>query len=140
MHMLRWITLFMAMSLCPWASAADEELDVKHAMSAAEAWLFIVDSGRYGASWEEGAPILQGAVDKGRWEVMLEGVRGPLGVANSRKLRSAAFARTLPNAPPGEYFVIQFDTQFEQRPLSTEIVTPSRGSDRTWRVAGYIIR
>ncbi|MEO5694012.1 MAG: DUF4019 domain-containing protein [Usitatibacter sp.] len=140
MRMLRCLTLFLTMSLCLGAHAADEELDVRHAMSAAEAWLFTVDSARYGASWEEGAPILQGAVDKARWEIMLEGVRGPLGVANSRKLRSATFARVLPNAPPGEYFVIQFDTQFEKRPLSTEIVTPARGTDGTWRVAGYIIR
>ena len=122
------------------ARAADEEVDVKPAMAAAEAWLATVDAGRYGASWEESAPLLKGAIEKVKWETSIDTARAPLGVVIGRKLRSANVVRTLPNAPPGEYVVIQFDTRFDNRPLSTEIITPMRDADGTWRISGYIIR
>jgi hypothetical protein len=122
------------------ARAADEEVDVKPAMAAAEAWLATVDAGRYGASWEDAAPMFKGAIEKVKWETSIDAARAPLGVVNGRKLRSANFVRSLPNSPPGEYVVIQFDTRFDNRPLSTEIITPMRDSDGTWRISGYIIR
>lgn len=136
----RCVILLAAMLACPTASAADEEVDVKPAMAVAEAWLAGVDAGRYGASWDEAAKLFQDALDRTRWQVTIERVRGPLGVAVTRKLRSANHARVLPDVPPGEYVVIQYDTVFENRPLSTEIVTPMREPDGTWKVAGYIIR
>jgi hypothetical protein len=122
------------------ARAADEDIDVKPAMAAAQAWLASVDSGQFGASWEQAAPMFKGAIDKVKWETSIDAARAPLGVVIGRKLRSANFVRTLPNAPPGEYVVIQFDTRFDNRPLSTEIVTPMRDADGTWRICGYIIR
>jgi hypothetical protein len=36
--------------------------------------------------------------------------------------------------------VIQFDTVFDKRPLSTETVTPMREPDGSWKVSGYLIR
>jgi hypothetical protein len=36
--------------------------------------------------------------------------------------------------------VIQFDTRFENRPLSMETVTPMREKDGSWKVSGYFIR
>ena len=119
---------------------ADEEIDVKPAMVAAEAWLAGVDAGRLGASWEAAAPMFQEAMPKIKWETTIDGVRAPLGVPITRKLRQAHYTRTLPNAPEGEYVVIQYDTRFENRPLSTEIVTPMKDRDGTWKVSGYIIR
>ena len=119
---------------------AQEEIDVKPAMGVAGAWLASVDAGRYGASWEEAAPLLREAMDKRKWETTMESVRAPLGTPINRKLRQAFYTRVLPGAPEGEYVVIQYDTRFENRPLSTEIVTPMKASDGTWKVSGYIIR
>lgn len=140
MKALATIFLAAAVATSPAARGADEELDVKPAMAAAQAWLETVDAGRYADSWDEGARLMQSAVDKARWEDLLGAARAPLGVAVTRKLRSAAFTRQLPGGVPGEYFVIQFDTRFENRERSLEIVTPARGPDGTWKVAGYIIR
>jgi hypothetical protein len=66
-------------------------------------------------------------------------VRGPLGEMRGRKLRQMRYTNGLPKAPPGEYVVILFDTQFGERP-SLETVTPMRDKDGNWRVAGYHIR
>lgn len=122
------------------ALPADEELDVNPAMSAATAWLALVDGQRYAESWETSSELFQKATQKLQWEVSLQTVRGPLGPVAYRKLRSAAYTRTLPGAPPGEYVVIQYNTNFENRPLSTETVTPSKDKDGTWKVSGYFIR
>jgi len=137
---LRWLVAAVALGGVLSTRAADEEIDINPAMAAAQAWLAIVDARRYGESWEEAAPIFREALEKTRWEILVDGVRAPLGVPNARKLRSALFTRTLPNTPPGEYVVIQYDTAFDKRPLSTEIVTPMKLPDGSWKVSGYIIR
>lgn len=100
----------------------------------------MVDTGRYPESWEASAPSFQQAVDKRQWEVSMQSLRAPLGVVLSRKVRSALYTKTLPGAPDAEYVVIQYDTRFENRPLSIETVTPMRDKDGTWRVSGYYIR
>ena len=115
------------------------EIDLAPAIAEAQRWLTLIDQGRYGASWEAAAPMFQEAMSRHRWETTLPGARDPLGAPIKRKLRQADFATKLPNAPPGEYVVIQFDTVFENRPSSTEIVTPMKVGDR-WLVSGYIIR
>jgi hypothetical protein len=139
MKTLRRFTLLAVLSCLP-ALAADEELDVNPAMKAATAWLAIIDGQRYAESWEKSSEIFQQATPKLQWEVALQNVRGPLGPVNYRKLRTANYTRVLPGAPPGEYVVIQYDTSFENRPQSTETVTPSKEKDGTWKVSGYFIR
>jgi hypothetical protein len=132
--------LSIGLAACNVAIAADEEIDTVPAMAAAQAWVAMVDRGQYGASWEAASESFRGAIERVKWETTIESVRAPLGIVSSRKVRMANFTRMLPGAPPGEYVVVQFDTRFENRPLSTEIVTPVRDKDGTWRVAGYFIK
>ena len=120
--------------------APPQEMDLKPAMGAASAWLDIVDGGRYGESWEASAALFREQVPKLQWERQLQDARGALGVLGSRKLASATYTLAPPNAPPGEYVIIQYHSRYENRPLTTEIVTPMREKDGTWRVSGYFIR
>ena len=136
-RMRAWLLLVLVAA--SFAGRAEEEIDITPAIAAAEEWLRGIDAGHYGASWDDAAPLFQEAMSRHRWETTLPGVRDPLGAPITRKMRQAVFVRTLPNAPPGEYVVIQFDTRFEKRPLTTEVVTPMKVGDR-WRVSGYIIR
>jgi hypothetical protein len=46
----------------------------------------------------------------------------------------------MPGAPDGEYVIIMYASQFENRADATEIVTPVREKDGSWRVSGYDIR
>jgi hypothetical protein len=48
--------------------------------------------------------------------------------------------RAAVDAPPGEYVILQFDTQFENRSGVVETVTPMREKDGSWRVSGYFIK
>ena len=120
--------------------AAPMVLDTAPAMQVADTWLAFVDSGRYAESWEESAAYFREAVPKAQWETTLVQVRGPLGLAISRKVRSATYTRKLPGAPEGEYVVIQYDTRFENRPQSVETITPMREKNGAWKGAGYHIR
>ena len=118
----------------------DPPLDLKPAVAAAESWLATLDSGRYTDTWEETAQVFKDTVAQSRWEPAVQGARQGLGVVISRKVRSMRYVNAVPNAPPGHYVIIEFDTHFENRPLSIETVTPTRTKAGTWRVAGYFIR
>jgi opacity protein-like surface antigen len=118
---------------------ADEGQAVSKAQAAAKSWLALTDAGKHGASWDDAAAFFKKAVSKADWEKALGQVRGPLGAMKSRKLKSATFTRTLPNAPEGEYVVIQFDTQFEGRAV-VETITPMKEKDGSFKVSGYYVK
>ena len=120
-----------------WAQA---DLDVAPGLEAARIWLATLDAGRYGESWEDAAPTLQESMTKVQWETGLAAARTPLGVMIGRKIREASCARGTGADPATEICVIRYDTRFENRPLTTEIATPIRGRDGTWRVASYVLR
>jgi hypothetical protein len=140
MRIPNWLLVVVLACVSVQARAQDEGLDLRPADQAARAWLASVDAGRYGDSWEDAAALFKLAIPKLRWETMVQSVREPLGVVTSRKVRAMNYTRVLPGAPEGEYVVIQFDTRFENRPLSVETVTPMREKDGTWKVSGYFIR
>lgn len=104
------------------------------------AWLQLVDSGRYAASYFNAASFLRQTVTRQGWELALKNERTPLGPLKSRRLKSVVFTKNLPGAPEGEYVIIQFDTSFGNRGTVTETVTPMHEADGTWKVAGYAIR
>ena len=119
-------------------AAGDPEAE-KLAIESAGEWLALVDTGDYGGSWQEAAAYFKSAVPREGWEQAIAGVRGPLGAVVSRKVKSKTYATSLPGAPDGEYVVIQYDTDFENKQSSVETITPMRDSDGVWRVSGYYV-
>jgi len=138
-HFLRILTLLalaaMSADLLFAAGKPEEE-----AQTSAEQWLALIDSGKFGESWETAATYFKKAVPKPQWETSLDSVRKPLGALVSRKLKSAKYAKSLPGAPDGEYVVLQFDTSFENKKEAIETVTPMLEKDGTWKVSGYYIK
>ncbi len=112
----------------------------KAAETTSRTWLAIVDSGRYGASRDASAALFRKSLTKSQWESALEKARAPLGRVISRTLSSSQPATQLPGAPAGEYVVLQYATDFENRKGMTETVTPMKDPDGTWRVSGYYIK
>lgn len=110
------------------------------AITAANAWLALVDGGKHGESWDQACEYFRNAVPKDQWVQQVSGVRTPLGRVLSRELDSAEYTTRLPGAPDGEYVVIQYKTVFENKASSVETVTPMRDPDGTFRVSGYYIR
>lgn len=110
------------------------------AVMSAQNWLKIVDSGEYGPAWDQAAEYFKNAVSKENFEESLRGVRRPLGKVMKRSLDSAKYTKTLPGAPDGEYVVIQFKTEFENKRKSVETITPQKEKDGLWKVSGYYIK
>jgi len=110
------------------------------AVSAAKAWLSLVDSGKYVEIWNDAAQYFKGAVSKDEWGRAIRAVRKPLGKTLSRKLMSKHYRTSLPGAPDGKYVVIQFKASFENKKSATETITPMLDRDGKWRVSGYYIK
>ena len=110
------------------------------AQTSAEAWLALMDSGKYGESWALAAPFFKKTLDQKAWEMASAEVRAPLGRVESRSLRSRTFAKNLPHAPDGEYVVIVFDTSFEHQARAIETITETKDNDGSWRSVGYFIK
>jgi len=117
-----------------------ESEEIAKAKAAATEWLSLTDSANYGASWDSAAGLFKAAVSKASWEAAVQGVRAPLGAIKLRTLKSTQFTRSLPGAPDGEYVIVQFETQFENKASALETVTPLKDKDGTWRVSGYFIK
>ncbi|MGO4477131.1 DUF4019 domain-containing protein [Massilia sp. 2TAF26] len=113
---------------------------VKSAVDAADRWLALADAGDGAATWDQAASSFQAAVSKPAWSDTLKKARQPFGAAKSRKLLSSEFKNSLPGAPPGEYVLIQYETQFEQRRNAIETVVPMRERDGSWKVSGYFVK
>ena len=110
------------------------------AQKASGEWLALTDSGKYAESWDEASTVFKTAVTKDQWQGALHKVRDPLGKLISRKFKSATYTKSLPGAPDGEYVVIQYETNFENKQSAVETVTPALDKDGKWRVSGYFIR
>ena len=121
------------------AALADERSE-KSAVTAAEAWLALVDQEKYSESWDEAAQYFQGAIARAKWGDTLRAVRVPLGKLVSRKLKSKQYTETLPGAPDGKYVVIEYETSFGNKKSAIETVVPMADPDGTWRVSGYFIK
>lgn len=110
------------------------------ALKASQAWLDVVDAGKYDASWEQAALFFRNNITKENWITTIKGVRDPLGKVVKRTLKSKQNVKSMPGAPDGDYEIIQFDTSFENKKAAVETVIPMLEKDGKWRVSGYYIR
>jgi len=109
------------------------------ALQAAEAWLKFIDTGQYGASWDQASAMFRKAVPRATWEKQAAAAREPLGKMLERKVSSKQLTHELPGAPDGTYVVLIFDTRFEHKEHGHETVTMMLDGGR-FRGAGYFIR
>jgi hypothetical protein len=130
----------LALLLCPAVFAQDLIAKQEAAKQAAQSWLALVDRGDYGQSWQDAASFFQSKISKADWEKALQQVRAPLGAASSRKLLGALYQTELPNAPKGEYVIIQYKAEFASGGSFIETITPLLDKDGKWRVSGYFIK
>ena len=112
----------------------------KAAVAAADAWLKLVDEGKYAESWKETAGFFRKAVPQADWEKQMRTFRDPLGALESRTAQETKYTTSLPGAPDGEYVVIVYKASYAKKSDAIETVTPMKEADGTWRVSGYFIK
>ena len=121
------------------AIAQDSATSTQAAAAAAEAWLPLVDGADYAASWSRTAASFRSLVTQQQWNDAMRKTRAPYGAVRSRSFLRAHHTTSLPNAPAGEYVVIQYQTEFANK-AGVETVVPMREPDGSWKVSGYYIK
>ncbi len=112
--------------------------DTVAAWQAVDAWLALIDAGGYDEAYETAATSLRENVTAEEFRHEIESVRATLGAVRSRTVTTTRRTTTLPDAPPGDYVVFEFDAVYELRPDTGERVTAVL-DDGEWRVVGYYI-
>ncbi len=134
----RILVLALLLGIC--AASQAQQKPEPLAQQSSDAWLALVDSGKYADSWQEASQFFTSAVTKEQWQTAMRASRDPLGRMLSRNPKSATYTKTLPGAPDGEYVVIQYESSFEHKQSAVETVTPMLDKDGKWRVSGYYIK
>lgn len=116
-----------------WTANAEKE---KAAVTIAEKWLALIDTGKYSESWREANEYFRNSVKKDQWEKIVRSVRTSTGKVISRKLKTKIYKTALPGEPQGQYIVIQYTTSFQNNKSATEEVSMFDKNGR-WRVSGY---
>ena len=122
------------------AQAAPDTASIAQAIAAGSAWVSLLDAGELEASWDSAAPAFQAAVSRREWLQAVTQARGPFEPFGTRTLVGAQFQATLPNAPPGPYVILSYQTAVEGNRTVVETVVPMRLADGRWRVSGYFVR
>lgn len=121
--------------------AAGERASAVHkGQEAAVAWLDLLDSGQYAASWDQAAPQLQRTMPRPAWDAKVRAQRAPLGPVVARRLKWANYTETLPELPAGQYVILEYETRFANRVSAAETVTPVKDAHGRWKVGAYSIR
>ena len=119
---------------------ADENAEKAAAQKATEAWLALVDTGKYAESWDQAAELFRKRLTKEQWVKVVEGVRSPLGKLESRKLTTAEYSTTMQGAPDGEYVVTQFQSAFANKKSAVETLVAMKDKDGQWHCSGYLFK
>ena len=135
------IVLAACLSICFAFSDSLARSDTEEmAISAAQAWLALVDGGNYSESWKEASAYFRGGVTQENWQSTMEAFRRPLGKVISREVMQAEELAGLPGAPDGKYVVVRFISSFEKKRSAVETVTFMLDNDGKWRAVRYFTK
>lgn len=110
---------------------------VADSQKSVDAWLALIDSGKFGESWDAGSTTFKMTISRKEWITALDALRKPLGAVKSRKIIDIGNAENPRGLPQGEYMVYFYETQFDNPSKTQELLTLSQERDGQWRVLTY---
>lgn len=122
-------------------SAPSNEQAVSAAKQAAREWLALFDEAKYQETWENASSFFQSKISAEQWAARIKQSKKRRPVLDSLQSRSLAAARhttSLPDAPDGEYVVVQYKATYGSEEW-VDTVTLKKESDE-WKVAGYVTK
>lgn len=123
----------------PFAIAQDTEVTQK-AIAAAEAFLKLLDEGKYAESWDTSAATFRKAVTRAQWQAAAGQVRSGVGKIQSRSVMTGADAPKAQSNAQGEFIVVKFIAKYSNLAAAIETVAPMKDVDGQYRVSGYFVR
>jgi hypothetical protein len=97
------------------SNTAGNDTAAKDAEAAARTWLAAADSGDGAETWNLAAADFQSRITSEQWQKALAAVREPLGTLKTRSPTSSKHVMSLPDAPDGDYVVMQLQSEFEHK-------------------------
>ena len=120
--------------------AFGQEKNITKAKKSAEEWINLVDNEKYNLSWEKSDILVQKLVSIENWKTIMTGTRNPLGKNISRDIKSIENKTEIQGGPDGDYYIIFYKSEFENKKNAIETITIKKSDDGSWKVAGYYIR
>lgn len=114
--------------------------DFSEAIRNSEDWLRITDNESSSESWLAASPYFQTQISCSNWDKQFSRARGALGAVLSRAVDEAKEYTPPSDIPSGEYVIVTFTTDFENRAGAIEAVTNQKQPDGRWAVVGYFIK
>lgn len=118
------------------AAPGSNDAQLRAAIGVAQQWVAFVDQGQYAESWSATGSLFQSNMPQDKWVQTLTGARAPLGTVVSREVAGSEIRASLPGAPAGQYALVSFATNFQNKPDIIETVTMMDESGQ-WKVVGY---
>jgi hypothetical protein len=117
------------------AQAGSSHID--DARVSAIEFLALVDGREYDKSYLTASSVMRDEVSQEDWVAHVSNLRNPLGQLDQRTENLSVFHESLPDAPPGEYVIFNYESSFQNNKYATEVVAVAKGNDGVWRVVGY---
>lgn len=137
LKMVILLALFGLGLAAPAAAQTRSEQESAAAEAAAD-WLRFIDAAEYRLSWEEASAIFREAVTADQWESAVGQVLGPTGAVTGRAVARVTHTMELPDAPPGNYVILEYTSTFENTKGVETVVLREETSG--WKVVGYFVR
>jgi len=121
--------------------AQSNEQAVEAAREAAQEWLALFGDEKYEETWSEASSFFKSKIGKEQWVMRIKQTKTRRPVLDSLRSRSEVAARyttSLPNAPDGEYVVVQYRATYADQEFIETMTLTKEGED--WRVAGYVTK
>ena len=146
---MRWkpsiaaLLLLASVDACDFSALSTKPLEVlpanpdeeRSASRAVSEFLEALDAGGPASAWPlVGESFRQGTAQT-LWETGISGMRAAVGTPIHRTALGSAYTEAMPDAPPGRYFIFEFETEFSNATV-TERVVPIFERNK-WRVVGY---
>lgn len=100
-------------------------------------FLGLLDAGTAEMTWPAVSPVLQAKTSKLMWASSLKGLRLGLGSFQRREPIAIGFIDQLPDAPAGNYAVIEFASIFSTTSVQEKVIM--RDDDKHWGIVGYFV-
>ncbi len=104
----------------------------------ADQWLALVDAGDYGKAYDALSESTRKELPRAEFVKTTEELRDYVGKLQMRKFKSVEFVTNPPGPPEGEYSAVQYETAFQNRPVTEAVAF--RLEDGKWGVIGYYMR
>lgn len=122
------------------ATAQDQEAQdpadqTEEAREAADAWLALFDANDIEATYDAAAEAFKTQVELQDWEAQAAQVKQAVGELDGRTYMETTYADELPQAPEGDYMIVQYETQYANLNVTEYVILVQEGD--TWRMVGF---